>query len=257
MRAPSGPLFACRAFWRMVSDSSARSAMCCPGVMTVRSRGSIPRRSFGPTRKSSQVAGLLANLTYFGSDRVGLVGASLGGVLAPFVVSQLASSVRERLKIVIVDAPAGIKTMVDPMARWASLARLVSPVTRHIKVPVTGEMLPRDDQITTSFDRWRLYEIAKRDLSGHKVSTLVGQTAWMDRVERDGSLAEACKALVGLDVVYMVCAEWNATIRQPRAVEWWQAQVPTLRVVEVKATHCGFLQNQPEFVDTFRDIFGT
>lgn len=213
---------------------------------------------FRPRKEVAGVAACLANLTYFASDQVGLVGASLGGALTPFVVSRLAGSVRERLKVVIVDAPAGLETMVDPMAHWASLARLASPITRHIDVPVTDDMLPRAAQITSRLDHWRLYETAKRDLSGHKVSTLVGQTAWMAKVVRDGSLAEACKALRGLDVVYVVCApEWNATIRQPQAVEWWRTRIPTLRVVEVKATHCGFLQNEPEFEDVFREIFGT
>lgn len=211
-----------------------------------------------PERDIARVSNLVGGFAYFQPNQVALVGASFGGMLIPFVVSRLAGSVRDRLKIVIVDAPTGLDTIIDPMARWARLATLASLVTRHIDVPVSEDMLPKLDEISDGLDERRIRAIARRNVTGHKLSALIGPTAWMARVGCDGSLAEACKSLRGLDVTYVACIHpGNGVVRQPRAVAWWRQHVPTLRVVRVEATHCGFLQNEPEFVEVFRDVFGT
>lgn len=212
--------------------------------------------TFRPWDEINRITNLMEELTLFRPYKAGLVGTSLGGMLIPFVMAQSNLIVRQRLRIVIVDAPGGAETIINPMARWASLARLASPITRYIDVPVTDEMLPRTDQTTTSLEPRLLQQIARRNLEGHKLSMLVGQTAWMRRVGRDGSLAQACRSLLDHDVTYVVCApEWNSAVHQPSALTWWQNHVPSMKVVWLKATHGGFLQNTPEFADLFRIVF--
>lgn len=215
---------------------------------------------FRPRVEIARIGSLLTGLTYFSPYRAGLVGASFGGMLIPFVVSRLPpdAEVRNRLKVVIVDAPSGLETIIDPMARYARLATLAAPITRHMDVPVSEDMLPKLGEISKGLDKLRVKAIARRNVTGHRLSTLIGQTAWMARVGRDGSLAEAAKSLRGLGVTYVACIHpGNGVVRQPQAVEWWTKQVPDIRVVGMNATHCGFLQNEPEFADVFRDIFGT
>lgn len=190
-----------------------------------------------------------------GATSVELIGASLGGNVAPFVVEQLSDEARDKLKIVIVDAPAGAKTLFDPMAKFARFGSGFSFVTRHMKVPVSDDMLPKLDEISLGLDPDKVREQARLDLADHKLSMLISQTAWMTKIVRNGSLAEACKSFTGLDVTYLACVHpGNGVVRQPIAQEWWQSHVVDLRVKEVHATHCGFLQNQLEFVEAFRGI---
>ena len=204
------------------------------------------------------------------ADFVQLVGASLGGDLVPFVVQQLSDEIKARLQVVIVDAPAGADTLMA-LPSWSagfmasSFGRLATPIGL-IRIP------PKEDEITVPsqvvqqrmsgehFDddvAWKRYiiERAKKELKGHSARLWRSQIAWMIRIVRDGSLAEACKSLEGLDVTYLVCTgKGNGVVRQPEALAWWGAHVDGLKVEEVNATHCGFLQNQPEFAEAFRKI---
>ncbi len=196
------------------------------------------------------------------ADRVQLVGASFGGDLVPFVVQSLPDEVKSRLKVIVVDAPAGASTL-KALPSW-SAGFMVSPFGRLATPIGLIRIPPKPDEITAprsgrqlDGETWKRYVIqrARRELKGHSARQWRSQVALMIKMERDGSLAKACESLHGLDVTYMACVgKGNGVVAQPAAVQWWVTHVPGLKVMEVDATHCGFLQNLPEFAAAFRDI---
>ena len=195
------------------------------------------------------------------SSDIVVIGSSFGGMLVPFVVEALSYRFdRERLKVVIVDGPAGLETIMDANARFLAnkfVANLAVGVTSalRLKVPVGDDMLPKPDEISADLDTQAVVETARTSLKGHGMGMLLSQTALMIRVVKDGSLARACASLADVDTTYLACVHaGNGVIRQPLAADWWTMHLSGLKVEVVAATHCGYLQNQPEFMGALRKI---
>lgn len=224
----------------------------------------------------SVVADLVRIETYGG--QINLVGASMGGMLAPRVVERFRQECPDihpdRLKVVLVDAPCGAESLTDGKAKFLGIPPIggiaVGATSLFgIKVPVGDDMLPQPSEITVAplkvfgEDRYftrdetvdRIRNIARESLSGHDMSMLFDQSRVMVEDGKNGTLARAVKSLSGLDVSYLVCTMGNSPVKQPIAVNWWKPRVENLRVISVDATHCGFLQNTPQFEDAFNNAF--
>ena len=232
-----------------------------PELKSVSYSGSVFRASDEIAHISS-----LVEVSAQRADSVVLVGSSLGGMLVPFVVSTLSEDIRQQLKIVIVDAPTGAETIMDSNARFLG-SRVVGgtfvTVMRALpfNMPVGDDMLPKPSEISNLLDVDAVRAQARDDLNGHRLSMFFSQTAWMVRVGRDGLhnedglLKQVCRSLKGLDVTYLSCTHpGNGVVRQPEASNWWNAYSFGVKQEVVNGTHCGYLQNQPEFVRAFEKI---
>lgn len=223
-------------------------------------------KAFRPEAIAAQLAGSIAEL----DGRILLIGASLGGDLIPFVVEQLKPADRRRCKVVVIDAPAGADTLVQVPARaekfltsrWGWLASPLSkiklaPKASQITVPVS----PMIEELTgreMSEDEWRLYvkRTARRNLGGHSARQWQQQLAWMMRIGNDGSLERACRSLSDVArVSYVECLQGDDVVVHATAIQRWRKWVgPKLNAAAVNGTHCGFLQNQPEFTGVLRSL---
>jgi len=206
-----------------------------------------------------------------------LVGASLGGMLIPFVVGKLHRLMPELpldlLRCVIIDAPFGVETMTAlsrlPLAGYtirSPFGHMLRPLTfikvgprdKYIDIPDADTMQEIANEVMTP-DDWREYvkERAIKELTGHSSMQWLGQLRWMTRVGHDGSLHRACQAMVGVDTSYLACTgPANDVVTQPLASEWWSASTPDLRMYEVNAAHCGFVQQAPTFRGALAEILG-
>lgn len=223
--------------------------------------------------------------------RVHLVGASMGGIHVPFVINALPDywlNIGGIGKIILVDAPTGAETMTEIKKREPFSNLLASLLASRAAGSVLSTRLgdkivgtfaepPKLDEITVpdeatrerlawdywagtfiTDERWKQYVMVRGEESLQKFT---GEQwwrwmSWMIKVGRDGSLARACESLWGLDVTYMSCTHpGNGVVMQPEAATWYRAHIPGIKVMDVVGTHCGFLQNQPEFADAFRAIF--
>ncbi|RYF28983.1 MAG: hypothetical protein EOO17_03135 [Chloroflexi bacterium] len=194
---------------------------------------------------------------------------------APFVIERLVNMgvIVDDIHVVVVDAPWGGKTLVQGVSKVTPFVNFLHPVTRFIPVPVQEGGLPKRESITipaTSDQRLRVsfgnaeteeryadwvVETARRSLSGYRFSQLIGQTAWMKRCARNGSLERAVQSLRGLRVTYIACVDSsNDVVRQPMAVDLWSKQLPDMQVIEVATPHCAFLQSQPIFEPVIADL---
>lgn len=206
-----------------------------------------------------------------------LVGASLGGMLAPFVVREMRRrldsselGVLSNLRIVIIDAPSGATSMkaVSPLASRviaSPFGHLLRPLA-HIKVLPKEEYIQVPD-VSTMFEiadramsdaEWHAYvkQRAKQELSGHSSKLWLEQLRWMIRVGADGSLAEACKALDGVNTAHLQCTGPANDVLTVDASTWWYDSVPGLKTFWVEAAHCGFLQQAPAFRKILAKILG-
>jgi len=214
--------------------------------------------------------------------KVLLVGASLGGMLVPFVVREIREllipdeDVLSGLRCVIIDAPSGAKTMkaVGPFA-----SRVITSPFGHLLRPLAHvKVLPKDDYIevpdteTTreiageamSGVAWRAYikGRAKQELGGHSSKLWLEQLRWMIRVGDDGELTKvcdlekACASLAGIDVAYLQCCGAGNDVVTPDASGWWHDVVPGIKMFWVEAAHCGFVQQAPTFRGALTKILG-
>lgn len=207
---------------------------------------------------------------------INLVGASMGGQIAPFVVKRFRETYpnydMDQFRVVLVDAPWGLPTLTDGMARLLSsrvVAKSIVGLTGAfgMMLPVGDDMLPQWDEITTgvsvpglddnSWAKERVVETARQDLTGHPFSLFIDSTHWIIKSAADGSLDEAVEWLSGVRTTYLRCTMGKSPIKQPLAVESWNAMLRNLETLDVAATHCGFLQNQPEFEAAFSETFGS
>ena len=197
------------------------------------------------------------------------IGASLGGDEVPFVVRRFRRSRPDvdpkNIHAVMVDAPAGLESLKDPMAKfmqYRAIAQIAGTVTSLVNVPVGDNVLPKPDDITVPSEfssdpdayKSSIIDAARGYMSGYKLGLLARQSNRMIRIVKDGSLEEACKSLIGTDVYYVICERGNDVVEQPMAYRWVKDRVLNLIDVPVSGTHCGFLQNAPEFNDAFRWI---
>ena len=189
-----------------------------------------------------------------------LVGASMGGMLVPFIVAEFRDMVPDfdmkHLRVILVDAPNGLDGIADPLAhrvlRHGALAVPAAGALSLIgtKVPVGDDMMPARDEVTSG-DYDDLVAKAKEGLSGHYLSMLARQTRWMIEAGR-GPIEQAVKSLDGAKVVYVVCDTAKSPVVQPDSAKWWVNNLPQKpKVLAVKATHCGFRQNYDRYEECF------
>lgn len=206
---------------------------------------------------------------------VALLGASMGGMVVPFIMERLNSFEHRYVRVVIVDAPTGAETMAAlpnwiawlfPALRPGVLTNLTigKLIMRTMMVPPKRDMITFPDTATMSrltegacttqeeYIDW-VIETARHGLRGHLFSMWWSQLAWMIRVGRDGTLREACESLVRTSATYVACTRGNDVVCQPQAADWWRSQAH-IDVIEVSGTHCGFLQDQPVFARVLGEI---
>jgi thioesterase domain-containing protein len=185
---------------------------------------------------------------------INIVGASMGSMLAPFVVQRLREIGKvdpEQLKVVLVDAPCGLDSLSDGNAKFLGMPVIGQTIASVVSL--LGIDVP--DEITVTGDKQRIVDVARFSLSGHKLALLFRQTQWMIEVGRDGSLVQAVTSLEDVDTTYLHCHMGASPVKQPVAVNWWEDELEDLKVINVEATHCGFLQNTPEFAKAFAMAF--
>ena len=218
---------------------------------------------------------IMANL----NDRLPalLIGSSVGGMLIPFIVGKLYRLMPDfqprMLRCVIIDSPFGVETMIA--ARRSPLAGFLirSPFGHVLRPLAFVKVGPQDKYIDTPGVDMR-YEIAGRvvskddwpeyvkrrtveELTGHSSMQWLEQLRWMTRVGHDGSLHRACLEMKGVSTSYLACmGPANDVVTQPLAREYWAASTPDLRVFEVNAAHCGFVQQAPTFRGALAEILG-
>ena len=212
-----------------------------------------------------------------------LVGSSMGGMQIPFIIEDYrnkytsAAKDLEQLKIIIVDAPTGAETM-KALPNFAA-GLLASGAGRMVLGSSLGDKLvakmsepPKDDEITIPSDdvmrrltggklfsdadykAW-VKATAIEGLKGYSGLLWWSQMRWMINAGKSHQLDEAIASLHELDVTYLACTHpGNGVVAQPSAMDWWAARLPTMKRAEVYGTHCGYLQNQPEFAAAFRAI---
>lgn len=203
---------------------------------------------------------------------VTLVGASMGGMLAVKVVRRLRErGCDEPIKLVAIDSPTGGTTMTQ-LPQWKLPAWLVSALCWFQPSVVTSVVArlpmrmmlvsPKDENIilpyaSTSDEmrrifRWNIKQQAKEGLVGHRFSMYWSQIRWMLLAGAEGLPYEA---LDGTAVTYMRCilrrTGDNDVVRQPQASEAWKRHVPSLEIIEVDSTHCGFVERKSVWVETF------
>lgn len=206
-----------------------------------------------------------------------LVGASLGGMLIPFIVGKLHRLMPklplDLLRCVIIDAPFGVETMTAmsrlPLAGYMirspfghvlrPLAFIkVGPRDKYIDIPNAGMRHDVAGRVVSDSD-WPEY-VKRRaidELTGHSSRQWLEQLRWMTRVGHDGSLHRACLGMKGVDTAYLACmGPANDVVTQPLASEWWAASLPDLRMHKVNGAHCGFVQQAPTFRGALAEILG-
>lgn len=189
-----------------------------------------------------------------------LVGASMGGMLVPFIVAEFRGMMPDydmsRMRVILIDAPNGLDGIDNPLAhrilRFGALAAPAGGATSLIgmKVPYGDNEMPKRAEVTSGSYEDAVAQ-ANQGLSGHYLSMLIRQTRWMIEAGR-GPIEQAVKALGGVYVVYVVCDMGDSPVVQPTAVQWWVANLPQKpKVLKVDATHCGFTQNYDRYEEVF------
>lgn len=209
---------------------------------------------------------------WFDGKNVNVVGASLGGVIAPFAIEKLRQlnpgADMSKWHVVMVDTPCGADTLVDKNAKFLTPSLVSGAVTSllpaFVKAPIE---LPKWDEITVppieerhyghrehtddQYKQW-VIEQSSRMLGIYPLALKLNQVHWMNKVARDGSFERACRnGLAGVRTTYFRCTMGSGTVK-PTAAEKLQQWIPHMDIVDINATQCGFLQNQPEFDQAFR-----
>lgn len=212
----------------------------------------------------AEIVARYVNVALRASQRVHIVGVSLGGVFAPLIVQRVTAS-KENLRVTIVDSPAGVETLsaIPPfagsVARWLFNHLRPGPVTNKLygnRVIGLMSVPPKRENIEVpageNLERYQDAVIAKAkaSLSGHTFSMWWSQLAFMSKNDVPyEALADVS------DVTYMWCGlgEENANdvVRQTQAVLRWTEHLPALESLRVESTHAGFLEKQPTWLKAF------
>jgi len=198
-----------------------------------------------------------------------LVGASLGGMQIPYIVARLTDIdfrvVKRLLKVIVIDAPYGAKSLytIPKWAAWiASKLTLVSVpawLNNNLGKWILNKMAvpPRRENIDIRYvedsDAYQRYviEASLEGLRGHSFSMFVSQLGWMMNA---GSSDMPLDILNEIDATYIACIGPNTTVRQPEAVNVWGRYVA--RVKEVRTAHCAFLEQQEVFLQLVKELLG-
>lgn len=215
-----------------------------------------------------------------GDKEVWLIGASLGGMLIPFIIREIrdwlnpAEGMLNKLHCVIIDSPSGVETLIaarcspfvgrvirSPFGQaLRPLAHVkMGPKDEYIDIPDADTMREIADGVAMSADDWREYvkRRAIKELGGHSSRQWLHQLRWMTQVGRDDSLRLACGWMKGIDTTYVACiSAGNNVVKQPLAMEHWQGDIHDLKVYPVNGVHCGFLQQARVFRGALKEILG-
>ena len=195
---------------------------------------------------------------------VRFVGASMGGMLTPFVMSELLDRNdgmnTEQLRALVVDSPAGRDTLVNKQSHLLG-NHVVATVLEHapgiikapIFIPKKGDVtIPRDLLTSPENYEYQFRQSARQRLSGFALSLWADEINWMNDIVKDGSLPRACRALAGVSMRYLMCTGKNDAVLQPRAATRWTEWNPGMMVDYVSARHCAFHQDNPQFAQYFK-----
>lgn len=283
-----------------MANVSGTTIVCVPGVLTrcqehhkpllLERFGRVIYKDYDETFDvPSFVRHVVAEIVQLlrSGQHVVVVGTSVGGMITAFISQSLLDEQVEhdRLKIIINDAPFGLKSFggFGWMPGWLANSPFSSVAARPVALGIMlagrlGPGLPKDDEIDTPSadireklawhsvpsDEWPalVKQQARNGLMGHSVGLFARQIRWMPRVERNGSLDEAVRSLVDLDVTYVACIKGNVTVRQPLACDSWLERMGNYdttgapRWRSVSGPHVGYLQNQPKWDEVFTDLLG-
>jgi pimeloyl-ACP methyl ester carboxylesterase len=202
--------------------------------------------------------------------RVTLIGASFGGMVIPWLLQRLRDGFGidpSRVRVIIVDAPTGAETMKElptwaaPLVSWLTQFRLSPQINAGLGAFVLSKMVkgPRSENIAVPEDvedeaayKQSVINEALTGLMGHKFTMYWSQLGWMSG---RGGRELPYHILDGIDATYVACIGPNETVRQPLAVDAWQAHVYS--IVEMDTAHCAFLEQKPAFVELFRELLDT
>lgn len=208
-----------------------------------------------------------AALTTPKSGVLRIIGASMGGMEVPFVVGKVLKARPElasRLEVVLIDAPSGLKSLANPMAKVMKSGLVAGVVTNILPKFVTVPGGPPDrSSITVPADAAQLADVykdqvietAKEYMSGFPMSLFLDQTRWMIAIRESGILPKAAEVLRRVKVTYVKCTLQDDVVNNDIAAADWLKWCPNIDVVEVQGIHCGFLYNQPEFTELFGKMF--
>lgn len=197
-------------------------------------------------------------------EPIRIVGASMGGAVAPFVVERLRGLYPDidpaLLQVVLVDAPSGADSLFTERARLLAhpaVVRIARWLPRWIQAPVIvppeSEFEVPEDLLTSPEAYRRVARNASIErLSGFPLSLFVDKVGWIMRVYEDGSQARACRSLDGLDVTFIRCHSRVNSVNRKTVDNW--CRMADFTLIDVNAAHCGFQQNQPTFDRLFREF---
>lgn len=236
---------------------------CLPGnVITVHTEGR--KHDIEELVKVATQAALIVRST--GTLRI--IGASMGGMEAPFVVGQVLKARPElagRMEVVLVDAPSGLKSLVNPMAKLMNSGLVAGIVTNILPkfvtvpgVPPKRELItvPDDAPLSDEFYKDAVINTAKEYLSGFPMSLFLSQIRWMIAIRKSGILFKASWSLRRVKrLTYVKCTVANDVVKSDLAAADWSRWCTNMDVISVEGTHCGFLQHQPEFAKMFKSLF--
>jgi pimeloyl-ACP methyl ester carboxylesterase len=254
---------------------------CLPGILA------RAEEQFGPVAEVISRAGTLRYIAYQGDHfdapsvqtavatavreslaqgrKVTLIGASLGGMMVTWVVALLRHERVDlsRLRIIIVDAPAGVATMkeVPSGAGW-----FVSGVTKGklspslnakfgknllakmVKPPRLENIDVPDGEDPAAYKQ-RIIDESMAGMAGHKLTMYWSQLGWMTG---HGGNNLPLAALDHVEAIYVACVGPNETIKQPATADVWWPHVD--EVYNVPTAHCAFREQQPVFVKAFEEL---
>lgn len=222
-------------------------------------RGSVDVRSYsGHGFDLVRIAKTVArdvNMYHRYNIDVVIVGASIGGLVGFEALKDINNP--DKVKLVMIDSPHGVSTMTAFPDRLAILTRIFkgAPLPNVIGNRLLEKMKvgPKREFIDfpVDVDEDRHFETitvkALAGLSGHQFSMWWSQLVTMVHHRPTVVDDEA-------EISYVAClGEANDVVTQSLARERWQETIPQLRVVEIEAAHCGFLQQPARWNSLFAD----
>lgn len=197
------------------------------------------------------------------NDKVVILGVSLGGLLFVEACRHLSKKVREKIRLIAIDAPTGVHDIYGGVNR--ALARAMRFMPRGAWVEPYGKRVmeqilipPKPENIeawnpATDYDYlggWppnaelrdqMIIDSAMSNMMSNSFRRYVQQIAWI--VEAGKTLNWS--VVSGIPGIYLACVgEANETVVQPQASELW-TMLTGMRVVEVSEGAHAALAEQP------------
>lgn len=201
-------------------------------------------------------------------QRVLLVGSSMGAVMIVFVLQAL-----QRLRVdsrmvsaVLIDPPSGaesLKAVPNGAAGIvAHLGRLPQWLVNHGPLNAAFQKMfcsgiSADAPIEVPWDCQRGANAYRQGVrlrcfvgqQGFDPTLFFGQLAWMVRVGRNGSLAEACDAIDGkFSITHIACTGDNEVVENPLAQCFYLEYLASARFIKNPTNHTDYEQSAPSWL---------